>query len=395
MMKKFWALALTGALAACGGGAGDSTNGSATTPIAAPTALATATPANPTAVGIASPTPSSAPSGLTATPTTRPTATPITATSIPATATTRPTVTSTTTPSAVPTATSTSRPTVTPTAAGGVYQRQPVVANCDAGELNEAERNKVLDKLNAVRARHGLLPVTYDASDNAPAAAAALYMVANKGLTHTPSSSGLCYSNEAARLAGSSNLYMSYGYNTDTSPSTDAITGYLIDDNVASLGHRRWILSPFLAQITFGRVDGIPSGSSQKYMASTLRVMGGERKSLSGMSQDFVAYPQGAYPASEFKTDWYLSFAAIASTGNAWDSGDKQVNYGGATITVTGGGSTLIVSSVSANYDGYGMPNHLQWKVADLKTGVTYTVKIAGVSVNGVQRDYSYTFSLN
>jgi hypothetical protein len=41
------------------------------------------------------------------------------------------------------------------------------------------------------------------------------------------------------------------------------------------------------------------------------------------------------------------------------------------------------------------MPNHLQWKVAGLTTGVTYTVKIAGVSVNGVQRDYSYTFSLS
>jgi uncharacterized protein YkwD len=376
-MNKFWIVAMAGALAACGGGAGDSaTTTPAAKPSSVPTASVTAT-VSPTAV--ASPTPSAAPTAsgqITATPTKQPTATPLTATATPV------------------LATPTSRPTVTPTAAGGLYQRQPVVANCDAGELNTAERNKVLDKLNAVRARHGLLPVTYDASDDAASAAAALYMVANKTLTHSPSG-GLCYSSEAATMAGSSNLYMSYGYNTETSPSAEAIVAYLIDDNVASLGHRRWILSPFLAQITFGRVDGIPSGGSQKYMASTLRVMGDERKSLSGMNQDFVAYPQGVYPASEFKTDWYLSFAAIASTSNAWDSGDKQVNYGGATITVTGGGSTLIVSGVSANYDGYGMPNHLQWKVAGLKTGVTYTVKIAGVSVNGVQRDYSYTFSLS
>jgi hypothetical protein len=53
------------------------------------------------------------------------------------------------------------------------------------------------------------------------------------------------------------------------------------------------------------------------------------------------------------------------------------------------------VSDISANYEGYGVPNHLQWKVAGLKTGVTYTVKIAGVSVNGTARSYEYTFTLS
>ncbi|GAB2903086.1 hypothetical protein GCM10027046_35460 [Uliginosibacterium flavum] len=252
----------------------------------------------------------------------------------------------------------------------------------------------MLAKLNAVRARHGLPQVTYDASDDGAAAEAALYMAANKALTHTPDSSGKCYSANAARLAGSSNLHMSWGSgSTLGTPSSDAIVGYLIDNNVPSLGHRRWVLNPYLGKTTYGRVDGQPDGSGGSYyMASTLKASNGV--SSVSMSNDFVAYPYGTYPSNEFSTSWFLSFSALPSKTNVWANGSSQVSYASATIAVTHSGGSLSVSQQSADYVGYGLPNNLQWKVAGLVANTDYTVTISNVTVNGATRQYQYPFRL-
>ncbi|MDO6388250.1 CAP domain-containing protein [Uliginosibacterium sp. 31-12] len=275
----------------------------------------------------------------------------------------------------------------------GLYQSAPLVSSCIAGQLQASEKNSVLTRLNEIRARHGLPAVSYDSSGDAAAAAAALYMVANETLTHTPSSSGKCYSEDAYRLANTSNLYTSWGYSTVTTPSADAMVSYLIDSGVSSLGHRRWLLYPFFAATSFGRVDSAPAGGTGR-MASALRTIGGEASSVS-MSNDFVAYPYGSYPASEFSTSWFLSFSAIASKTNRANNGGSQVSFAGATITVTdGNGQSLGITEQSANYEGYGLPNHLQWKVVGLANGGSYTVRIAGVNVNGTSRDYQYAFQL-
>lgn len=270
-----------------------------------------------------------------------------------------------------------------------LYLVQPDVLSCVTGSLSHSAKQAVLDKLNQVRARHGLLPVEYDSSDDAAAAQAALYMVANNTLSHSPSSSGKCYSSEAARLAGTSNLYMMSSASTLSAPSEAAIPGYLKDTGVSSLGHRRWVLSPFLGKVSFGRVDG--SGS----MASVLRVMGGERSDISPMSNDFVAYPYGNYPGSEYSSDAFLSFSAIVSKTSAWGSGSDQVSYSSASVSVvSAGGENLAISEMSANYEGYGLPNLLKWKAVGLRTNVDYTVTISNVTVNGTARQYQYAFRL-
>lgn len=251
----------------------------------------------------------------------------------------------------------------------------------------------MLAKLNAVRARHGLPQVTYDASDDGAAAEAALYMAANQTLTHEPSSSGKCYSANAYRLANSSNLHMSWGSgSTLGTPSSNAIIGYLIDNNVSSLGHRRWVLNPYLGKTTYGRVDGQPDGSNSTYMASVMKASNGA--SSVSMSNDFVAYPYGTYPSSDFSTGWFLSFSALPSKTNVWANSSDEVSYAGATISVTHSGGSLSVSQQSANYEGYGLPNHLQWKVAGLVANTDYTVTISNVTVNGATRQYQYPFRL-
>lgn len=271
----------------------------------------------------------------------------------------------------------------------------PNVPACIAGSLQDSAKTAALNKLNEVRARHGLLPVSYDSSDDAAAADAALFMVANKTLTHTPSSTGKCYSANAVRLAGSSNLFLwNANYSLMGMAGESSIVGYLIDSGVPSLGHRRWILSPYLGKITFGRVDG-PADGGRYYTASVLRVMGGERSNVSAMSNDFVAYPYGNYPASDFPSGEYLSFSAIASKTSASANGSGQVSYASAVISVqNAGGQSLAVSAQTSNYQGYGLPNILQWKVAGLQANTPYTVTISGVTVNGVTRQFQYPFRL-
>ncbi|HSD36120.1 MAG TPA: CAP domain-containing protein [Rhodocyclaceae bacterium] len=277
----------------------------------------------------------------------------------------------------------------------GIYLTAPNIATCNTGQLKDSERTGVLDKLNAVRARHGLPAVSYDSSFDGAAAEAALYMVANKALTHSPDSSGPCYTSNAASLAGTSNLHLSWtsAATTQNIASSDAIVGYLVDDNVASLGHRRWVLYPFLNKTTYGRVDGQPAGTSSQYMASALKVIGNAASSVT-MANDFVAYPYGNYPASEFAAGWYLSFSVVASKTSAAANGSAQVSFAGASITVSNAGTPLAVSGQLADYTGYGLPNSLQWKVAGLQTNVTYSVQIDNVIVNGVTRQYNYTFRL-
>lgn len=273
----------------------------------------------------------------------------------------------------------------------GVYATAPVVASCTPGVVSDGEKTAVLARINEIRARHGLPAVSYDSTADQDSAAAALYMVANSTLTHTPSSSGACYTQAAYNLASTSNLYYASGGSTLSMASTDAITAYLVDSGVSSLGHRRWILYPFFGSTSFGRADA-DSGAAR--MASSLRTIGGEASSVS-MSNDFVAYPYGNYPAKDFSTSWYLSFSVVASKTNRYANGSAQVSFANATISVAApDGSQLAITDRSEDYSGYGLANSLQWKASGLNTGTTYTVTIANATVNGASRNFSYNFTL-
>jgi len=270
-----------------------------------------------------------------------------------------------------------------------------VVSSCTPGVVTDAVKTAVLAKLNAFRTRHGLPSVSYDSSDDAAAGAAALYMVANNTLTHAPSASGTCYTSEAYRLASTSNLFMAWSSgDTSSMASADAITGYINDSGVDSLGHRRWVLYPFFAKTTYGRADGDSASGVQGRMASSLRTIGGEASSVS-MTNDFVAFPYGSYSVSEFTPSWYLSFSVVASKTSIYSNGSSNVNLDSAVITVKDASSnSLAISSQSTNYDGYGLPNNLQWKVAGLAAGGSYTVTISNVTVNSVARTFTYSFQL-
>ncbi len=278
---------------------------------------------------------------------------------------------------------------------GCAYAQVPSIPSCSPGAVTGSAKAEALAAVNQVRALSGLPPVTYDYGGDAEAQAAALIMAANGDLNHHPPQDWHCWSQAGYDGAGSSNLHMGWSSSPqDPAPPSDAVAGFLVDWNVPSLGHRRWLLDPFLPSISWGAAGGLSAiGGEWPYVWSgVLQVIKDATPDISGLDLDFVAYPVGDYPAAWFETDWYLSFSALVNTTASWNN--EGVTYGQAQVSVIGSGDPLSIYDLSWNNEWFGLPNNLQWRVAGLQAGVTYTVAITGVRNGAVSLDYEYTFTL-
>ncbi|MEI5685962.1 CAP domain-containing protein [Sphingomonas kyungheensis] len=301
-----------------------------------------------------------------------------------------PTPSATPTPTPAPTPTPTPAPTSWAAAAGALYDVAPDAATCRAGTLKASVKADFLAKLNAIRALHQLPAVTYSDTEDTQEADSSLMMAVNKQLSHTPPTSWTCYSASGATAAGSSNLIGGWGNGLGFDSEDDYLGLWLTEGGSASIGHRRWILNPFLGKTSYGRVTLVlPDGS--RASAASMRVFnftGGIAAPAS--VPGYVAYPSGDYPARYFSLSSYLSFSVIAGTTSTFGA-NANVRFTNATITVTGPSGTLAVTDVSSDNEGYGVANNIQWRVTGLQAGVRYTVRIAGVT-GAPQSEYSYMF---
>ena len=288
--------------------------------------------------------------------------------------------------------TSSSGSTVTAT---GLYTRQPDIAACDPGQLADSERTNLLNALNSLRALHRLPALTYDALSNDDVARSALLGVANATLTPTPAKSLLCYSDAGYRGSSQSDLYLFVGSGVAAPGTVDALASLIRDEGQDSLGHRRTLLDPFLSQTALGRVDGKPlTGSNAELAAAvSIKVIGYPDANLSQTSIDYVAVPEGDYPARYFNRNSQLSFTVLADRSSPYNNGASQVNLSAATVSVSdANGNPVAISGLSAEYSNYGVPNVLRWRLPTLATGTRYTVQISGIKVGGVSRNTQYSF---
>lgn len=277
-----------------------------------------------------------------------------------------------------------------------LYAVSPDMASCRPGQMSAAARSEILESVNRVRALHLLPPVTYLAADEPQAMAAALMMSANRSLSHSPPARWRCYSALGAHGAGSANLHGGVATSLAFFMSNDAIVAGWVTDIYNSvpnnIGHRRWILDPFLTTIAFGRAaiaDGGDLIDSAVLKVFDFSASGDVPRSL----PEFVAYPFGDYPARYFESGARLSFGAIADRANK--SGNANVSYARAAVTVRQrGGAALTVSNISFDTSGFGLPNNIQFDVAGLVQGTMYEVTVANVEVNGAPRTYTYSFRI-
>ncbi len=330
------------ALAACGGGGGSGTGG-------APGPIATATP---------TPTPT-------------------------------PTATSTPTPSPTPT------PTPAPTTFAGqvaaLYDVAPNPATCAPGTLKASVKAQFLADLNRIRALHNLPAVTYSSAEDQESADSSMIMAVNRNLSHDPPTTWTCWSASGDNGAGTSNLIGGWGSGLGFDTEDGYLALWLNEGGSADIGHRRWILSPFLGKTSYGRV-AYQSSSGDRVSTGTMRVFGfAGGVTVPGGIPAFVAYPFGDYPIRYFRAGDYLSFTAVPNTSS--NGANNSVRFTGATISVTGPSGALAVSNVSSDNLGYGVPNNVQWRTAGLQNNVTYTVQISGVT-GSTQSSYTYTFRI-
>ena len=278
------------------------------------------------------------------------------------------------------------------TASPSLYISEPDVERCASGTLRSEARSGFITTLNAERAHHGLGSVGYDAASDDEATAAALIMAANGALSHEPSPSWKCWSASGARGAGSSNLLLNM--TSDVSfPANDTglVAQWLIEGGGDELGHRRWLLDPYLTRTALGRVTQVlPDGS--RIDAAVMKVF-----DLSGEGPwpaqvpEFIAWPQGDYPRSLFSPAARLSFTVV--TGTPGSAAAAGVDFSRASVTVSDGGSHLRVSALQSDNEAYGVANCLSWRVAGLQSGRRYEVTISGVA--GAPRSrYDYDFTI-
>jgi Cysteine-rich secretory protein family len=227
-------------------------------------------------------------------------------------------------------------------------------AGCLVGTESPASLAATLRTINMLRAFAGLAPVVLDEQLDRRALAAALMMHAANRLSHEPDPGWPCYSAEGAAGAGSSNLFLGRS-------GAAAMVGYVDDAGVASLGHRRWLLSP----------EGAVFGSGSTGSTNALLVIGGPDAPVAPNTA--VAWPpSGWVPWQWIFRDWTL---ALGSSG-------QVVTFANPQVTVTIDGAPAAVGAVTLLGGGYGAGQTLRWQVG-IDTQPTAGDHTIGVTVQG------------
>jgi len=241
--------------------------------------------------------------------------------------------------------------------AGHVENASPAWSGsgCGPGSMAPEAVDDTLRRINLFRWLAGLPPVLDQPSEQAAQIECAVMMSANGSLSHDPPSGWDCYTSAGAAAAGRSNIALGYG-----SPGS-AIDGYMLDRNVPSLGHRRWILNPPLGRVGIGFAS--PSRPGQ-----CLSVFD---RSGPGSERTWTAYPNpGPAPTFLAEGEWSFQTHGISLSGDA-----------SAIVVRVSDGVTLPVTTRQTG--GGGPPNSLVivpdgWRPA---AGETYRVTITGLSI--------------
>lgn len=124
---------------------------------------------------------------------------------------------------------------------------------CRPGRLADTSTRRQLQAINFARRMTGLAKVDLDPSTVEHAQAAALIMTAKHAVSHYPPRDWPCWTRRGYEAAAQSNLYEGKRRQSNS----DKIEAYLDDwgGNNHRVGHRRWLLYPYLAAVGIGGTD--------------------------------------------------------------------------------------------------------------------------------------------
>lgn len=217
---------------------------------------------------------------------------------------------------------------------------------CDPGALPEATRQASLEWVNYYRGLVGLVAVTEDRSDRAPAQACAVLLERNGRLTHTPPASWACANLMGRDAAGRSNLSGNPGF--PMSP-WHAVRGWVDEarDLSNTLGHRRWLFSPELRTVSYGQ-----TGS---FACMTLGLGARDPR-----APGWVAWP----PAGWVPT---------AVVGSIWSFSMAGVNAGTRVEVLRDGAAVAVTAAARAGRVG---EDTVSWEMPAVSAGSVYRVRV-------------------
>ena len=282
-----------------------------------------------------------------------------------------------------------------------IYDVKPEIGSCKYGVPTAGEKQKVLERINYIRSLHNLKPVEYDESSDEMTAECSLVIAANEQLSHTPDSSWECWSQTAYDGCESSNLnlMMTTGYDTTLLDSADIVDGFMTEENEVppiTLGHRRWLIDPWLNSIAFGRADH--SYNNNFVLGSAIKVINrndpNDQQDISDTDIEFVAYPFENYPAALYNDNVMMSFTLIKDKFSKYSNG-TGINFAAATIAIIDpSNKAMKVKNIEFDTEGYGVPNNLRWYAEGIKPNVKYSVTVSNIMVNNNPEFYQYWFEL-
>ncbi len=250
------------------------------------------------------------------------------------------------------------------------------VQNCAPGTTSVAFKDAILLRINYYRAMTGLpASVIFDSALNTKCQQAALMMIAEGKLSHTPESSFKCYTEEGKEAAGKSNLALgSYG--------PDSIDRYIEDSGAYNYaaGHRRWVLEP--RQILMG--SGTTTAVNGYYTGSDALWVIGNFSSRSA-SPEWVAWPNSGF------VPYQLVYARWSFSVNL---DRNRVDFASASVSMTEDGNPVAVTVVSSADSGYG-DDTIVWEpqgldLSTLSEDRVFNISVDNVLVDGSSRNYSY-----
>jgi uncharacterized protein YkwD len=259
------------------------------------------------------------------------------------------------------------------------------VKACDPGKLPGNILEKAEKRINYFRRVTGLNPIRLSDDFNAKAQYAALMMTANGQISHQPSGTWKCYTEEGYEGAVNSNLGIA---DFENFPDISFVTGFILDYGPInnSLGHRKWMLN--------SRSETMGYGATGKH--EIIYVTGVRTEALQE-APEYIAYPPAGYfPYSLIFEKW--SFAIPYG---------KKVNYKNTKVElIDGQGKKLRVKILSTEDPWYYDPT-LVWQSTDLfsQDEIKYvknrlpekgyldhpiTVRIEQVVVDGQKQNFEY-----
>jgi len=226
---------------------------------------------------------------------------------------------------------------------------------CEPGDFLEPGPTNTLRQVNLYRWLAGLPDVRLAADKSEAAQACALIMHANRDIEHAVPANWKCVSAAGKGAAALSNLA--------TTGAVESIDLYMTDQDVASLGHRRWLLSNTLGPI------GVGSTSS----FSCLHVLGGDGDARAR----WVSWP----PAGDvpYQAMHIESWMDVDLAG--WSIQSDYIDLRRGDVSVTRNGTTVAVDVWELD-PGYGSSFGLGIRPRGWKTAIgdSYVVDIAGLS---------------